>query len=304
MRTLAFIFLSSLGFAAAQTPDTEKAENVPLEGLEKSAKAFVKAYNDKDAAALAALFTPDAEMIDDEGTVIAGQEELEGVYADVFEARPDAKAALEATSVRLLTPKLAIEEGALYITEAEDGEPAAYLYTAIHTQQEDGSWLIARTVDEEVTNLSTHEAISDVDGLVGDWIGRTDAGSLKFTFTWNPSGTFLVGKAVYQAVGLEPATFTMRIGWDSVREDIVSWTFDSTGGHSKAEWHDVGDRWILKANGYTGDGEITSSTQVLAPTSKDSFVWSVRDKIVDGQLLPDRTLNMVRQPPNPALSGN
>lgn len=280
--------------AAEENPEWEKLQNL--------AEAFLTAYNAKDAAAVAALMTEDGEMVREDGSRVEGRAEIETFYGLIFEEAPEAQAALEATSIRFLSPILAVEEGAMHITEGEDGEPASFLYTALHVKQEDGSWLTARTRDREVANLVAHEALVDVDGLVGDWVAQTDAGSLELAFSFDESGSFLLGKAVYKAAGIEPITVSMRIGWDSLRQRIVSWTWDAEGGHSKAEWTNTEDSWVVKASGYTSDGEITSSTQIITPLSADSFTWRVTDKFIGEELGAERELRMVRRPPKPNLS--
>ena len=161
---------------------------------------------------------------------------------------------------------------------------------------------MAQSRDREVADLAAHEALADVDGLVGDWVAQTPGGSFKMSFIWDDSGSFLLGKAVISTAGLEPATATMRIGWDSVQTRIASWVFDSKGGHAKAVWTDVGDEWVVRTSGYTSEGELTSSTQILQPRSDDSFDWAITDKLIGDEAHPDVTLRMVRRPPQPNLS--
>lgn len=285
--------------APAATPDAENPDWIALQG---SAKAYVEAYNTGDEVAIADLFTPGAEMVREDGSKITGREEIEAFYEALFARNPETQVALEATSVRFLSPRVAVEDGSLHVTEAVDGEPASFRYTTLHVRQDDGVWLIAQSRDREVANLDTHEHLDGVDGLVGDWTGKTDAGALKLSVSWDESGSYLLAKARYTAAGLEPTFATMRIGWNSLHKKITSWTFDQHGGFSQCAWTDTDDAWILKAHGYTNMGEVTSSTQILQPTSTDSFRWSVTDKIIGDEVLPDRILHMVRQPPKPQAS--
>ncbi len=52
--------------------------------------AFVKAYEAGDAKAIVACFTPDAEYVDEAGTVFEGRESIEACLTAFFEENPDA----------------------------------------------------------------------------------------------------------------------------------------------------------------------------------------------------------------------
>ncbi|MCK5806742.1 MAG: SgcJ/EcaC family oxidoreductase, partial [Lentisphaeria bacterium] len=288
--------------AADAAPAAPAADNPDWVALQDAAQAYVEAYNSGDQVATAALFTPAAEMVREDGTKITGRDEIEDFYEALFALNPETQVALEATSVRFLSPQLAVEDGSLHVTAAADGEPASFRYTTLHVRQEDGTWLIAQSLDRKVANLDAHEHLDGVDGLVGEWTGKTDAGVLKLSVAWDESGSFLLGTIRYTVAGVEPTSATMRIGWNSLQKKITSWTFDQHGGFSQCEWTDTDEAWILKAHGYTNMGEATSSTQILQPTGIDSFRWSISDKIIGDEIFPERTLNMVRQPPKPQIS--
>ena len=78
----------------------------------------------------------------------------------------------------LLSPRLAVEDGTLFLTETTEGEPASFLYTALHVKQDDGTWLMARSRDREISNLEAHERLDGIDGLVGDWVSHASSSNL------------------------------------------------------------------------------------------------------------------------------
>src|SRR5687767_3230571 len=51
-------------------------------------EAMDKAFNARDAKALAALFTADAEIVDEDGVVTQGRDAIQGVFAGVFAEFP------------------------------------------------------------------------------------------------------------------------------------------------------------------------------------------------------------------------
>ena len=75
------------------------------------AEAFTRAYNAADAKLVAALFTDDAEIVDEEGIRIHGRPEIEAAYAGIFQARPGAAIEISRASLRFLGPDVATEEG-------------------------------------------------------------------------------------------------------------------------------------------------------------------------------------------------
>ena len=89
----------------------DAAESANLAALQKSAKAYVEAFNKGDAEALAKTYLPDGEITLANGTVIAGREEIQAFYEDEMADDAKSSAALEADSVRFISPGVAVENG-------------------------------------------------------------------------------------------------------------------------------------------------------------------------------------------------
>src|SRR5262245_2333260 len=93
---VAGLLLAMLGagiMIAQDTKDTkdtkEKKEKDPAreadkEAIDKSLKESLKAFNDRDAAAIAANWTAEGEYIRNDGEPIRGREEIQKGYADYF----------------------------------------------------------------------------------------------------------------------------------------------------------------------------------------------------------------------------
>jgi uncharacterized protein (TIGR02246 family) len=275
-----------------------------IAGLEKAAKDFVAAYNKKDAAALAALFTENGEIADLAATdITAGRGDIQARYEAIF-AAPDApQIAIEVDSVRLVGKHLAVEDGTVHATPpGDDPVPNSMDYTAVLQKGDDGVWRIASTRDRgESSDVAGHLATL-AQQLKGDWTATRDGLRLDIAFGWDDSGNFLTGEMLATAADAKPLKTTIRIGWDPARKTITWWTFDDGGGFAKGDWTSLDDdSWVIRTEGTTADGEVTSANQTLTFDGKDAFVWAANERLVDGEKQPDVEMRVVRQTPDPSV---
>jgi uncharacterized protein (TIGR02246 family) len=285
--------------ASAALPAEETQE---LAGLEEAAAAFVTAYNNADAAAIAALFTEDGEMADLTGTdLTSGRAEILARYEEVFSGEP-LQIALEVDSVRLVTPDLAIEDGIFHITPADDesAPPRSTAYTAVLAKDGEGVWRIASTRSlRDVTESSGHLA-KLADALKGEWTYRDAEGvRLDLAFGWDPAGKYLIGEMLTSTADSAPQEGGIRICWDAAKKQVTSWMFDAKGGFTHGVWTPTEEGWLIRSEGTTGDGESLNSCQEMSLDGKDTLIWATSKGVVGGEKVPDRTLRIVRQAPEP-----
>ena len=105
--------------AAAAAPKAAGSHADDEKALRKLADDFAKAYNARDAKALASQFAPQAEMVDLDGNVLQGREAIERSFAAQFE-NPVFKIAVEIESLRFVGDNLAVEDGHLTLTKEDD----------------------------------------------------------------------------------------------------------------------------------------------------------------------------------------
>jgi uncharacterized protein (TIGR02246 family) len=280
----------------------EASPEIP--GLEKAAKDFVAAYNKKDAAALAALFTEVGEITDLDATdVTTGRADIQARYEAIFAAPDAAQIAIEVDSVRLVGKDLAIEDGTVHATPAgDDPVPTSMTYTAVLQKGEDGVWRIASTRDRGDASDVAGELAGLAKQLKGDWTAMRDGLRLDIAFGWDDSGNYLIGDMLATAADAKPLKTTIRIGWDPARKTITWWTFDDGGGFAKGDWTPVDDNsWLIRTEGVTAEGEVTSANQTLAFDGNDAFVWTAGERLVDGEKQPDVKMRVVRQTPEPSV---
>lgn len=269
--------------------------------IRASAESFSKLYNEHDSKGLAALFAPQAEVIDENEQVVKGREAIEQAFADVFKANPKSSMQIDIESVRILTPQLAIEEGTVLSKNSSDDPETETTYVAIHVKG-DGKWLLACVRNWAVPSveLTPHDHLLELDWLVGEWVEESDDSTIHTVCKWHDNDNFLLQEFKIHIGGDVAMSGTMRIGWDAVSKQFKSWVFDSRGGHAVGLWHRVGDSWVVKSNGATARGETASATNVYRQIDRDTLGWRSFHRITDG--IPQDDIDEIvikRRPPTP-----
>lgn len=284
--------------AAIPTP-TATPEDDAIEGLGSSAARFVAAFNAKDAATLASLFLPTGEIIGRHGEEIRGRKDIEAFYTTVFSADKVPKIALEASSVRLLTPDVAIEDGLIHSSTDADEPVKSVSYSVTQLRQPDGSWLIASSRDHlELTPPSEH--LKPLVWLAGDWTYEGEDGvRMDLALRLDQSGNFLLGEAAATDTAGDVQHTSIRIGWNPAASSICWWTFDSDGGNASGQWTRNGNQWLIRTTGITADAETIASSHQLSRDGDDTIVWKSTDRVIAGEAQPDTTLRFVRRAPDP-----
>lgn len=284
----------------AEAPAADAAtSDAELESLGKAAARFVAAFNAKDAAAIAGLFLPSGEIIGRNGDEIRGREDIGAFYTELFAGESVPKIALEASSVRLVAPGVAIEDGVVHLTISESEPVKSVSYSVTQIKQPDGSWLIASSRDHlEVTPPSEH--LKPLVWLVGEWTYEGDDGvRMQLAIDLDNSGNFLIGEADAISPGGDLQTTSLRIGWNPATSSVFWWTFDSDGGNASGQWTRSGDGWLVRTSGITADGETNAATQKITMDGGDTIIWAATDRVRAGETQPDATLRFVRRAPDP-----
>jgi uncharacterized protein (TIGR02246 family) len=301
-------FVQSQSDSKKQAPPADQRQSAKEEkrpdrsedeaAIRANVAAFVKAYNAKDAKAIAALFTPDGQIVDKEGDVAEGREAIEKEFKEMFSDAPEKRIEVSIESLRFVGADLAIEEGSTKETPAPGETPEYDSYTVLHVKR-DGKWLMAMARDEEGPPPSSHEQLQPLAWLVGEWIDDDGEDVVNSTCRWSEDGNFLLQEFHLQIGGQNAMRVNQRIGWDPQAKRIRSWVFDSEGGFSESVWTRNGDIWVIKATGVRPDGKSASATNMLVPSGPDSYVWRSTDRIVGDQIDPPIEVKVIRKPPKP-----
>lgn len=124
------------------------------EEIQKDRDAFVKAWNDNDAEALAKCFTEDAVRVGFYGEKSRGRKEIEKAHQDVFERLHEPQIMFDKGETRKLGEDYVVWQGGFEIKK--NTEPKRIKgYTVIVYKKEKDRWLIVeahpRLVPEEVS---------------------------------------------------------------------------------------------------------------------------------------------------------
>ena len=283
------------------TPTVAAKPSADEVAIRLTGETFQKAYGAADAKAIAAHFTPDAEYIDEDGTVFHGREAIQEAIGNCFAAHPGAQMEMNIYSIRIVAPGVAVEDGATAVTAADDdAEPIHTHYTAVHVKT-DGKWLTASVREQAPKNRRQHRTqIEQLAWLQGDWVDENDETLVMFSCTAIDGGNFLLRQFIIHIAGQEAMRGSQRIGWDPVTGKLKSWTFDSEGGYSDGFWHRDEDRWVLKSHGVTADGQPASSTTIYTLVNEHTMTWQSVDHEIAGVELPDSdVVTIVRRAPAP-----
>jgi uncharacterized protein (TIGR02246 family) len=259
---------------------------------------FVRASNIGDAKAVAALFTPDAVIVDKDGNTSEGREAIEQTFAEQFAEAPQKRLKVFISSIRFIGPDLAVEVGTTKETPAPGEAPDYDRYTVLHVKR-DGKWQMALARDSEGEAPTNHERLLPLGWLVGEWVD--DGGSVVVVSScrWSEDGNFLLQDFKLEVEGRDAMRVTQRIGWDPLAKRIRSWVFDSEGGYGESVWARNGDAWIIKATGVRPDGTTASATNVLVPAGTDGYVWRSTDRVIGDEVSPPIEVKVIRKPPQP-----
>lgn len=270
------------------------------DAVQAGAEATVKAFNSGDATALAGTFLEAAELIDEEGNVYSGREEITELFKRFFEKYPKAVLEMQVESARQIGDELVVEEGLRRISVGDGADDADSRYVAIRVKK-DGLWPIASYREFSAEPPPTpHEMLEPAAWLVGDWVDESPAGRTAISFQWSPDGNYLIGEYNLSVGGRPESTSTQRIGWDPVEGRLRSWTFDSDGGYSQGEWTAIENGWLVRSEATMPDGTTGSANMMITVKDADHFVVRSTDRIVGGVVEPDFEMTIARRPPQPA----
>ena len=261
--------------------------------------SFVKAYNSKDAKALGALFTPEAEIEDEDGNITRGRDAIVARFAQTLAGGEAGTLGVNTESLRFLGTDLAIEDGTASISTGTDAPPRNNRYSVIYARQ-GGRWLHARIRDEPEDDDSAHERLKELEWMLGDWVNESDDEVVFTHCKWSDDGNFLIRDFDVKVEGRIALRGNQRIGWDPQQGRFRAWVFDDRGGFAEGLLSRDGDRWVVKGTGVRSDGQSVSYTTAMTPVGKDRLRWEILDRTVDGEAVPgtDR-FDLVRRPPNP-----
>src|SRR5262245_34434078 len=160
----------------------------------ESADRFSAAFAKRDAKALAAMFTPQAEYIDSDGVVFHGREAIEAEFAANMAVRPAGELDIEIISIRPIADGVVVEDGVSTFRPKDEGIGSQTRYTATHVKQSDGKWLMASVRELESPEVTPHDRLKALEWLQGRWRQESDGSVVDTEWKWSEDGNFLLSE--------------------------------------------------------------------------------------------------------------
>jgi len=309
MRTTAIMAAALIAAVMATTGNvkaasSEQSRTDDEKAIRLGGDAFTKAANAHDAKALAALFAPGGELVNEEGHAVQGREAIERTFAAIFQAHPKMRINVSIQSIRFVGPSVAIEDGTSTITNAS-GEGAEHnRYTVVHVKQ-DGKWQMASARDLPDEESSGSDALGQLGWLIGHWVDESPSALVITSYRWDDDRRAILSEFKIQVGGRPAMTGSQRISWDPSAKKLHSWLFDSEGGFAEGVWTRNGNQWIVKLTGTRRDGDVASATNITTRVTKDRMTWQSRDRVVGDEVLANiGEIVIVRKPPQPGSSAS
>jgi uncharacterized protein (TIGR02246 family) len=286
--------------AAPASSTTAAAEN----SVRETIAAYIVAYNQKDAAKLAELFTPDGTLIDSENVATHGREAIAQEFSEAFDERSTYTLQAKVDRIRLITPGVAQAEGVARLDSPKEATIANQFVVLLARQE--NAWRIAeiREYPAPAGTVTPYERLKELEWMVGEWVDESEEAQVSTTVRWGQGKGCLVRDYSVHIKG-EPATSgLMIIAWDPQEQQIKSWIFNADGSRGEGSWTRATDnQWVVKAHGSTADGQATSATQVITLVNKDAIKTSSIDRIIGGDIDRDiEDIIMVRKPLAPGTT--
>lgn len=260
-------------------------------------KKLIDAFNQGNAGQVVDLFLPDAELIDESGTVYLGKDEIGGLLKSFFEKYPGVKTVSQIESIRLIGG-LALLDGSRTMMDKEGKSFSLVRYASIWKKTDAGYKIISLRDIAEPIPPTPKEALETIAWLVGSWVNEGSDGKVELDYRWAEDGNFIVGDLVVAAPdGRQVMKSFQRIAWDATEGSFRSWTFDSDGGWGESLWSPSDQGWTLESKAVTPTGARGSVRVSIVPENDNRFKIVGTNRLSDGVAEPDYEQVVVRKAP-------
>jgi uncharacterized protein (TIGR02246 family) len=289
----AALVLAAAAQAAEEKLDVSSEENA----IRAAVETYVAAFNRADAAALAALWSPDALYTNPlSGQQVVGRAEIEKQFAAIFAEAKGTKLEAKTNSIRFISPNVALEQGTAKVLRP-DQEPEESEYSAVYVKR-DRQWLLDRVTEEDVpVPLSHYEQLKELEWMIGMWVDQDKQDRIETTCRWTKNQNFITRSFAVSIADRIELSGMQIIGWDPAAKQIRSWVFDSDGAFGEGVWTKKDKRWYVQSTGTLPDGRKSSSTNIITYVDDNTFTWQSVDREAGGEILPNvDEVVVVRQP--------
>ena len=301
----------SIGFMAAQEKagrdtnregdpgqgkkDQDPKREADKQAIDKLTKDSIKAFENKDAAALVTNWTADGEFIRNDGAPIRGRDDVQKAYAEYFKAlKVKPKLEFQMDNLRFPSADTAVTEITLRLKN-EDGDVIASSWRNTLFVREGGQWKAA-IVREWDRDIGLDVTLKDLEWLIGTWQASSKDRELTTTYEWDENKKFIRGKYTVKEAGKVIESGTQYIGKDNAEGAVRSWVFQSDGGFGGGVWSRDGKKWTVEVYGVTADGQQLTANSIYVHVDANTYSWQAVNQALDGVPLPDtQPIKVTRQ---------
>jgi uncharacterized protein (TIGR02246 family) len=292
------VFLACIALAALATTTPAYGQAATdsrdeTNAVRAAAKAYVEAVRRGDVEAIRRMWTPDGDYVDASGRATKAQDLLRDLQGAPPSSAKPIDAPTSTSSLRFITPDVAIEDGISNVGEPGSGSDAASRFSAVWVKR-DRRWLLDSVREAVATSPASSDHLHPLQWLLGEWVGQSGDSVVLVSSHWSEGGNYIVRDFVFLSEGDDALTGTQRIGWDPSVGKIKSWMFDSNGGSGEGYWRRDGQRWIVDSEEVMPDGKRASASTIFTPGDANHFVWEVQSAKVGDMDLPPRRVEFKR----------
>jgi uncharacterized protein (TIGR02246 family) len=273
-----------LASAVGAEADRQAADEA---AIREAVESYVAAFNQGDAKALAAMWSPEAVYTDPfSGEQVFGREAIEKQFAAIFAEANGAKLEATTDAIQFVSPNVAVEQGTAKVIRP-DQAPEETEYTAVYVKR-DGQWLLDRVSEEDVVVVpSNYEQLKELEWIIGRWVDQDEQAAVVTECNWTRNNNFITRSFTVQFRDRIDVAGMQIIGWDPAAKQIRSWVFDSDGGFGEGKWTRKGDRWYIQQTGVLPDGRKSSAVHIITRVDDGTCTLQAVNRTVDGELLPN-----------------
>src|SRR5262245_6150453 len=211
---LTLIFLG-VNFMSAQGKATRSADReADKQAIDKLIKEQIQAFNNRDAAAIAANWTTDAEYMRNDGDPIHGRDAIQKGYAEFFKTlkgKPTVE--VQTDNLRFPSADTAVSEVTLRLKN-EQGDLIGSNWRNTLLVREDGQWKVAMVKEWDRDN-SLDDSLKDLAWLIGTWRMETKDRDVTTTYEWDENKAFIRGKYAMKQAGKVAESGMQMLGTDN-----------------------------------------------------------------------------------------
>jgi uncharacterized protein (TIGR02246 family) len=276
--------------ARAETPVNSDSD---LQAIRAAAGAYIHALELGDEATLRQMWTADGDYIDSTGRLSKARD----VFGEGYSAPPAdivvGSAAARQSSLRLVSPDVAIEDGVSGLGVSEDGSVVQLRYSAVWVKR-NGRWLLDSLRESTAAAPPCKERLQELEWLLGEWVGTTPDAQIVSSTRWNSRGSCLLREFLIRGNDGQTVGGSERISWDPDTGEIRSWTSDSQGCRGEGRWRRDGDHWVVETSEVLADGTKASTTATYLSQGNDRYLWQVTSAKVGDVELPTQQVEFQR----------